>query len=63
VSDEPTVPPAEPIEPMSDVEFVTRHPALARALAELAVPREAREVPPAVPRSSRVKASARADRD
>jgi hypothetical protein len=47
---------------MTGVQFVTAHPALARALAELAMPRGAREIPPAVPRSSRVKASASDDR-
>jgi hypothetical protein len=63
MSDEPTPPTVEPIEPMTGREFVRAHPDLARALARLAVETGEREVPAAVPRCRRVKASARDDRD
>jgi hypothetical protein len=58
---EPIAPTVEPSEPMTGVQFVTAHPALARALARLAVETGEREVPAAVPRSRRIKA--RDDRD
>jgi hypothetical protein len=49
---EPSPPAVEPVEPMTGVQFVTVHPALARALARLAVAAGRDEDAPAPPTRS-----------